>query len=295
MSRHTPSRPVDVESLFPELLPFRRESVRLHPRPGSPTCEDSSVGGPLLWPAAEPWPVCREEHYDPDGTDQPMSSVPMVPVVQVRRADAPSVPFPEGTDLLQVLWCPYGHGEFCYPLPQVHWRDSGAVGDVLPTPAPADELPEDWYPARCVVHPEQVTEYPSWDLPDEVHGTLKGRFDELLAETGLRYSYHLAEAPGIKLGGYPGWTQEPVWPGCEGCGNRMEHLLTVSSWEFDGESWRTWLPEEDRADENASGGRRWKDDAHNPAGLCLGDAGGVYVFECRTCPDRPIGHWFDCS
>ncbi|MFE3164029.1 hypothetical protein [Streptomyces sp. NPDC059224] len=75
----------------------------------------------------------------------------------------------------------------------------------------------------------------------------------------------------------------------------MEHLLTVSSWEFDGESWRTWLPEEDRTDENASGGRRWKADAHNPAGLCLGDAGGVYIFECRTCPERPTGHWFDCS
>ncbi|MHB9861034.1 hypothetical protein [Streptomyces sp. YIM S03343] len=69
----------------------------------------------------------------------------------------------------------------------------------------------------------------------------------------------------------------------------------MSSWEFDGESWRTWLPEEDRADENEPGGRRWKDGAHNPAGLCLGDAGGVYIFECRTCPERPIGHWFDCS
>ncbi len=72
----------------------------------------------MLWPVAEPWPVCREEHYDPDGTNRPASLVPMVPIVQVRHVDAPSVPFPEGTDLLQVLWCPYEHGEFCYPLPR---------------------------------------------------------------------------------------------------------------------------------------------------------------------------------
>ncbi|MFJ9854395.1 DUF1963 domain-containing protein [Streptomyces sp. NPDC101150] len=215
--------------------------------------------------------------------------------MQVHRADAPGVPFPEGRDLLQVLWCPYAHGEFCYPLPQVHWRDSGAIGEVRPTPAPAAGLPEDWYPAPCVVHPEQVTEYPSGDLPADVNDSLTGRFDTLLAETGLRYSCHLADAPGIKLGGYPSWTQEPYWPDCEGCGSRMQHLLTVASWEFDGESWRTWLPEEDRGDDNDAAGRRWDPDAHNPAGLCLGDAGGVYIFECRTCPERPIGHWFDCS
>lgn len=296
MSRHTPARPVDVESLFPELLPYRRESVRLHPRPGSPARADSSVGGPLLWPAAEPWPVCEEEHYDEDDPDRSVPPTPMVPVAQVRRADAPSVPFPEGSDLLQVLWCPYMHGEFCYPLPRVHWRDSRTVGDVgAGIPVPAAGLPEDWCPAPCVVHPERVTEYPSRDLPAEVRDALAGRFGDLLAETGLDYPYHLAEAPGIKLGGYPSWTQEPVWPDCEGCGGRMEHLLTVSSWEFDGASRLTWLPEEDRPGKDQKGSPPWRGDAHNPAGLCLGDAGGVYVFECRACPDRPLGHWFDCS
>ncbi len=237
MTRRTPARPVDVEKLFPELIPFRRGAVRLHPRAGTPSCQDSSVGGPLLWPAAEPWPVCTEEHYDPDAVSELQGDVPMVPIVQVRQADAPGVPFPEGTDLLQVLWCPYAHGEYCYPLPRVHWRNTGAIGDILPTPAPVEGLPKDWYPDPCVVHPEQVTEYPD----------------------------------------------------CEACGGRTEHLLTVASWEFDGESWRTWLPVEDRT------GSGWAETADNPAGLCLGDAGSVYVFECRACPDRPVGHWFDCS
>ncbi|MBB4790071.1 DUF1963 domain-containing protein [Streptomyces nodosus] len=230
-----------------------------------------------------------EEHFDPDTVSELQAAVPMVPIVQVHQADAPGVPFPEGTDLLQVLWCPYAHGEYCYPLPQVHWRDSGAIKDILPTPEPVEALPKDWYPDPCVVHPEQVTEYPSRDLSRDTHDALHARFEELKATTGLYYSYHLAEAPGIKLGGYPGWTQEPCWPDCEACGDRMEHLLTVASEEFDGESWRTWLPVEDRTDSG------WTEAADNPAGLCLGDVGGVYIFECRTCLDRPIGHWFDCS
>ncbi|MEW2415025.1 DUF1963 domain-containing protein [Streptomyces sp. NPDC046866] len=290
-TRTTPARPVDVEQLFPELAPYRREALRLHPRPGAPTARDSSVGGPLLWPAEESWPVCTEEHYEPESPELHEAGVALLPIVQVRRAEAPGVPFPEGTDLLQVLWCPYGHGEYCYPLPRVYWRDSAAVGKVRPTPDPDPGLDADWYPDPCTVHPETVTEYASRDLPWDLQDALRGRIDELEAETGLLYPYHLADAPGIKLGGWPGWTQEPVWPDCEGCGSRMEHLLTVASREFDGESWRTWLPVEDR---NPDGG---DPDWHlaASAGLCLGDVGGVYVFECRTCPDRPVGHWFDCS
>ncbi|MFG3258757.1 hypothetical protein [Streptomyces sp. NPDC048172] len=62
MTRTTPPRPLDVEALFPELAAHRGTTTRLHPRPGSPGVTDSSVGGPLLWPADEPWPVCTEPH-----------------------------------------------------------------------------------------------------------------------------------------------------------------------------------------------------------------------------------------
>ncbi|MFB7651146.1 MULTISPECIES: hypothetical protein [unclassified Streptomyces] len=62
MSFRTPPRPFDIAALFPELAPLARTATRLHPRPGSPTVHDSSVGGPLLWPADEPWPYCDEPH-----------------------------------------------------------------------------------------------------------------------------------------------------------------------------------------------------------------------------------------
>ncbi|OII69784.1 hypothetical protein [Streptomyces sp. CC77] len=62
MSFTTPPRPFDITALFPRLAPLARTATRLHPRPGSPTVHDSSVGGPLLWPADEPWPYCEEQH-----------------------------------------------------------------------------------------------------------------------------------------------------------------------------------------------------------------------------------------
>ncbi|WP_033354289.1 DUF1963 domain-containing protein [Kitasatospora aureofaciens] len=299
MTRTTPPRPVDVEQLFPELAPLRREAIRLHPRAGSPSPAQSSVGGPLLWPADEPWPLCPSTSH-PAGWDRPETEgpVPMVSVVQIHRRDVPQLDFPAGTDLLQVLWCPFIVGLCPEPTPRVLWRSSDSVGPVLVTaPSTVSTAPEDSIPAPCVLHPEPVVDYPSWDMPEELGEELRFRMEELKARTGLWYSYHLAEAPGIKLGGYPSWTQEPCWPDCPACGQAMDHLLTVSSWEYDGLSYRTWLPLEDRDSEtgeerrDTTGGRG----AHSPAQVMFGDAGGVYIFECRSCPDRPVDHHWDCS
>lgn len=62
MTRHTPPRPVILQELFPELVPWRRQTVRIHPRHSSPSYDDGSAGGPLLRSAHEPWPVRAEEH-----------------------------------------------------------------------------------------------------------------------------------------------------------------------------------------------------------------------------------------
>jgi hypothetical protein len=59
MGRTTPPPPLDVTGVFPELAPLARQAVRLHPRAGAPGRGDSSLGGPLLWPADAPWPTCR--------------------------------------------------------------------------------------------------------------------------------------------------------------------------------------------------------------------------------------------
>lgn len=74
MTRTTPPRPVDVAAVFPALAPLARIATRLHPRPGDPSLHDSSVGGPLLWPASDPWPHCGGPH-ELDGVNPAMSLV----------------------------------------------------------------------------------------------------------------------------------------------------------------------------------------------------------------------------
>lgn len=117
----------------------------------------------------------------------------------------------------------------------------------------------------------------------------------LEAETGWNCECELAVAPGIKVGGYPAWNQPPDWPECA-CGHRMAHLLTVATWEFDGPDDRRWVPLEDRpalAGPNSSAGAI--DSLQAPAGLMLGDVGGLYLFTCLTCADRPYDYRFDNS
>lgn len=38
--------------------------------------------------------------------DLPTDPLPLVAVLQIFARDVPELPFPQGTDLCQVLWCP---------------------------------------------------------------------------------------------------------------------------------------------------------------------------------------------
>jgi hypothetical protein len=297
MARHTPPRPVDVESRFPELALHRKAAVRLHPRIGNPQPSESSIGGPLLWPAREPWPYCYGEHITDEGEGGIEGGpVPNVAVLQIYKRDAQSISFPEGSDLLQLLWCPFLENRCSTPTPKVFWRNCESIQEIMnPSPVPSAEIRVKSIPNPTILHPEEVVEYPSWDIPDRLKESLLPKFRVLQQETGWRYSQHLSEAPGSKVGGYPDWSQGPAWPDCGGCGRVMQYLLTVSSWEYDGESWRTWLPIEERG--NATGRESIAPvtalPAHHAAGLRLGDAGSVNIFECTDCPGRPVGYRFD--
>jgi hypothetical protein len=294
----TPPGPIDVPRVLPQVVPYARTTVRLHPRKGAATVEQSSVGGPLLWPADEPWPSCDgflDAHIEDDLGGAPS---PLVPVVQLFAADVPELPFPPGMDVMQVLWCPFDHDPWCAPRPRLRWRRRADIGDRLDAmPAPHGDAPPEHVPDPCVVDPERVVEYPGHDLPREVWTQISDTIAHINADTGWDYETDLAVASGIKTGGYPGWTQPPDWPVCA-CGREMTHLLTVASWEFSRGDEKRWIPVEDVP---AMAGWGFRDDEHpwrdiqNPAGIMLGDAGGIYLFVCGSCPDRPYDFRYDCS
>ncbi|WP_259656490.1 hypothetical protein [Streptomyces sp. gCLA4] len=293
--------PFDVEAVFPELTGTAREVTLLYPRAGEPGPGDSSIGGPLLWPADEPWPMCAEpDHYKPLGAPVGPEPVAMVPVAQLYARDVPGLVFPAGTDLLQLLWCPLVHEDDQYAAnPSLHWRSAAlTAADVAagepPRPHTAEE---DYLPRPCTLSPTPAVEYPNWGMPKGLGALLEERFEALEEERGFCH-FDVATTQQSKIGGYPAWTQGPDWPDCAGCGARMEHLLSVTGTEPGG---GRWLPLDDRdPHQDPAEVPSWRAQA-NPAalaafghGMALGDLGGMYFFVCRTCPDTPYAHRYDC-
>ncbi|MCO6008916.1 DUF1963 domain-containing protein [Actinoallomurus purpureus] len=251
----------------------------------------------MLWPRSQPWPYCGDDH-PPTGYAPPHAGPqPLVPVLQLFAADVPELPFPAGKDVLQLLWCPFDHEAGYVPRPELFWQDGSMRGPVLSAPPRPEGAREEYLPDPCVLHPERVVEYPNWDLPEELADELEERFEEL--EDGTEWSYwaHLSVAPGIKVGGYPSWTQEPFWPSCTRCGRRMDHLLTVKSAEFDGESWKAWLPIEDAPASGTVLDLPYEERRRiqRAPGVMLGDMGGIYLFVCPQCPGLPYAYHSDCS
>ncbi|MER6125471.1 hypothetical protein ABT173_23150 [Streptomyces sp. NPDC001795] len=285
-----------VEALISELPAFAghiRTATLLRPSSGAPGVGDSSVGGPLLWPVDEPWPVCRAPHLvevreklsDEDretwqrmdramharhleqphrayevteeeaeiqlrimngagaldmitwetirmAPDTSGPGVPMVPVVQLYERDVPGDHWPDGADVLQVLWCPNDHDElpgqpgYYGPAVEMRHRASSAVGAVLDPPRP-DRTDHGYLPHPCVLDPLRVTDLPDQDeLPDD----LVEQGSDWAEAHGIEFHRGLACRPGWKLGGWPSWHLTDLVPvDCASCGTRMRLFLTMDS------------------------------------------------------------------
>lgn len=222
--------------------------------------------------------------------ETPAVADPMIGLLQLRAADAPDIAFPDGTDLMQLLWCPHNHPgvpgspRHSGPAPLLRWRRAADVGDVLAkVPGPSDDAHEHPYlPRPCTLSPERITEYPDLeDLPAALHGRVKTWSDSLDAERGLSYERDLSTAPGWKTGGWPSRDQDPHSLTCE-CGVDMVLLLTIASSEWGGRSWR---PLEDRhfPDQGIEGL-----DVAEPTDVIVGRQGSLQLFWCPRDADHPL-------
>ncbi|MGA5195721.1 hypothetical protein [Streptomyces exfoliatus] len=315
MTRTTPPRPVDVEAVFPALSAHRRTATRLHPRRGVAKADESSLAGPLWWPADEPWPVCVAVHAPELRDEDPL---PLLAVAQLYTRDIPDLVGPEGHDLLQVFWCPFEvHGPDRTIEVVLRWWRSREVGDVLThQPEPPVAGRAECVPTPCVLHPEQVVEHEclgllSEELQEAIADWEEGLLDEeeddedasdssepqsydtyeeyeaamararTEEEYEVDYMGDLSIAPGWKVGGFASWhLTDPARVDCAVCGTPMPPLLTVDKWECDGGS-RSWLPLEDRDPTDAP-------DVIDPIVI---DPVGVYLgrglMRVHTCPADP--------
>ncbi|MFI9806421.1 DUF1963 domain-containing protein [Streptomyces sp. NPDC052301] len=273
---------------FPELLPHARPAVRLHPRRDRPGPRDSHIGGPLWWPAAEPWPDCAD-HKDVNG--RPYTER-MVAVAQFTAADFPEIRFPDGTDLVQLLWCtewhdqphPAGWGQAC----RLVWRRAADVtGPLIEPPDPAEEGDDDMVPLPCALHPERVTDYPG---EEELPAGLGERFEAWLEERDL--ADDLTTIPGHKLGGFLNWctTGRPDTLDCGDCGAPLELFLQFDSSEYGlgtygpGGAPHRFRPLEERDGEpdEALG-----DPLREPVGMVIGRFSHGGLFTCTADPRHP--------
>ncbi|MGW1892359.1 hypothetical protein ACWCP6_19215 [Streptomyces sp. NPDC002004] len=295
--RTTPPRPFDVTALFPQLAPLARKAIRLHPRPGSPSPHDSSVGGPLLWPADEPWPYCAAPHEWHEAMVDDWHEHPnaMLPVAQLYVRDVPLLRPPGQTDLLQVLWCPFEHPPEYKPPTALFWRSAAEVTDILTAPPEPYEVQYDdsYLPEPCVLAPEQITEYPNLlALSKELQQQLADWSTWQAAGVAVDDSYEIAPeefyldelsvAPGWKVGGWPRWgLTDPVARFCTDCGAEMGPLLTMASNEWD-DSYRGWVPYEDQA----LAALRDRD-VSNPPGVQISRGNRLQLYVCPESPDHP--------
>nr|WSX78750.1 hypothetical protein OH826_35835 [Streptomyces sp. NBC_00899] len=343
----TPPRPAEVTVLFPEIADLARTAVRLHPRRGTPHAQQSSVAGPMVWPADEEWLTCwlphlvevrrpmtdeeqelrrragerlaaaaarsgasslaarfearRKEAAGADSAEPPTvrtwepavppEPVPLLPVLQLFAADAPPIAFPSGTDLLQLLWCPFQHQEAPgqkphYNGPAVHllWRAAAGLATAGTAPAPAPGSESGYLLQPCVLHPEQVTEYPDVeDLPEPLRSDVleweEDEDDPSGGEEPRGYDYRndLSTATGLKAGGWPYWPHGPRPLGCPDCGGASSLLLTVPNGERGADS---WTPAEEQ---HVTVGRADGQAFHDPTGFS-GARDALMVFVCAEDP-----------
>lgn len=322
-ARTTPPRPVDVRTVFPELAFLARTATRLHPRPGVPGVGDSSVGGPLLWPAGEPWPKCGACHgtasalrrpaderarrhilrgvwgrtrvgEGPRFTDEERAElgrvsfeahgkvigpVPLLPVAQLYARDIPGWFGPVGRDVAQVLWCPFRHPDHDDgPAVTMLWREARSVGAMGPAEEPELMEGDGYLPEPCVLHPEEVVEYPYvGELPRDLYERM-GQWED---STGHRYHYDLSIADGWKVGGWASWSLADPHPiRCE-CGETMRLLLTIAGSEWTGTG--SWRPLEDGGEAEY----REFPARSAPTMVTIGRGYRLYVFVCEESADHP--------
>lgn len=335
MTRTTQARPLNIAEAFPELAGLARTAFRLHPVPGQPTVHDSSIGGPLLWPADEPWPEyeLREVPYEPattladvallralmtqaharrtgpgaatftaeeqetvsrisvglDPQSLPSGPQPLIPLLQLYARDAPGFAFPDGTDLLQVLWVPSDQIEYGSAGIQLRWRRSAEIGDVLlAAPEPAYVSSADLVPVPCVLHPEPVQEFPSLHGRDE---GLVARLRTWGKQQSMDYWADLSVAPGWKVGGWPTHFTFRDPPDadseercCIECGGPVDALLTVTDGEWEG-STGSWIPVEcaegaEKPTGYPSGSLR------NPTMVSIGRGYTLQIYSCVATPSH---------
>lgn len=234
----------NVEQLFPFLRGRGLPTLRLHPRRQQHLPPNiSKFGGEIIWSRDEPFP------------EDPYSEMKAVPVLQLRQEDVPNMAFMPETNLMQLLWIPQSSDSTGYdPKLEVFWRKlESKVNTSLLKPDYHED--EDMYRvAECVIHPENVIEYPYISELSRVEQQAIRDWEATISPLQMLhsvsepvYQYRLSTCPGSKVGGYPQWSGQDSNTPTNAQGQPLEYLLTIADNEWGGYVERRWRPIEQLA------------------------------------------------
>lgn len=222
----------------------------------------------------------------------------MISVLQLTKNDVPELGFPEGKNLFQLMWCPnQDHDECNYaPFSKCFWRQyqKGNGVQLLPkaqVPQPGSNADDFVMPKICSIAPERVAEYPDYCEVEEADEELVQNIENWIQdhsavdvhELGLRegencYQYSWSVSPSDKVGGYVNWVQATDFKTCEGCGQTMEHLLSIASLGgYGGGGSKRWYPLNEARKDALKGHK-----------MSVNGGGMYYIFICRLCLEKPI-------
>ncbi|MFI6236796.1 hypothetical protein ACIBD9_24830 [Micromonospora sp. NPDC050784] len=254
------------------------------------TAANNRPAGDMLFTPQEQQVVDRIDR----GRPWPEEPVALLPVAQLYLRDVPHLRVPEQADMLQVLWCPFDHPEQQIPKTALFWRSSTRLTDVVASPPqPVAVQHEGYVPQPCLIHPEQVTEYPAplqleqglreqveqWSARQKAGAAPESAYDQ--AESAF-YQYELSVAPGWKVGGWAPWSFTDPHPlPCQSCGTPLEPLLTIASSEWD-DSNHSWIPYEDRDDAT----REVYPDPARPSLMSIAGF-NLQLYVCPVSPEHP--------
>lgn len=215
--------------------------------------------------------------------DQTANFTSLLPFAQLFARDVPGIAWPQDTDLLQLLWCPYdAHGATGYePFVTLVWRRAADVAEAMAEPPLPEAVGFDGYvPEPCELSPERVLEHRDIEeLPERLRARIED-WDDEDDERAPHYESDLSIAPGWKVGGFPAWPATGPAEFTCACGKPMGLLMTIAGTEWQGDN-HSWIPEEDRAGVDAH-------DASAPTQVVVGRGGSMHVFVCSADPRHPV-------
>ncbi|MDF1697327.1 MAG: DUF1963 domain-containing protein [Saprospiraceae bacterium] len=200
-------------------------------------------------------------------------------ILQIYKSEYPSFYFPTNRDLFQLFRCPNmdckGIDYMKSDLKMYSYYFKQGDND-FDTKIEYNEIGELEGPiAECKFYPIPSIDFPNYDETEsDIYSILETEYDE---DTENFMFENYSGKIGTKIGGYPAWTQSPIYPSCKKCGKVKDFIFQLSSEE-----------EEDVIDTETK--ENW-----SPHGLMMGDVGNIYYFACKTCGDEALESNWDCS